>query len=146
MKIEFFPLIERKIHLLEGVIQEAIQYREKMKPDKKTIFGDILGYMPLRGDFDYEYENEAEILLSEMNFSDTDTPEEQTIKYSILEIYNKRLNEREKRKKFLIERNKLDFEENFKKEKEMSSMEREIRNPLKKYERFLSAEEHEELV
>ncbi len=146
MKIELFPLIERKIHLLEGVIQEANQYWEKMKPDKKTIFGDILGYMPLRGDFDYEYENEAEILLSEMNFSDTDTPEEQTIKYSILEIYNKRLNEREKRKKFLIERNKLDFEENFKKEKEMSSMEREIRNPLKKYERFLSAEEHEELV
>lgn len=30
------------------------------------IFGEILGYMPLRGDFDIEYENEAEILLSEM--------------------------------------------------------------------------------
>lgn len=44
-----------------------------MNPDKKTIFGDILGYMPLRGDFDYEYENEAEILLSELNFEDEDT-------------------------------------------------------------------------
>lgn len=69
-----------------------------MNPEKKTIFGDILGYMPLRGDFDYEYENEAEILLSEMNFSDEDTPEEIKIKYSILEIYNKRLKERSKRK------------------------------------------------
>lgn len=69
-----------------------------MNPEKKTIFGDILGYMPLRGDFDYEYENEAEILLSEMNFSDEDTEEEIKIKYSILEIYNKRLKERSKRK------------------------------------------------
>lgn len=62
-----------------------------MNPDKKTIYGDILGYMPLRGDFDFEYENEAEILLSEMNFTEEDTKEELTIKYSILEIYNKRL-------------------------------------------------------
>ena len=88
-----------------------------MNPDKKTIYGDILGYMPLRGDFDFEYENEAEILLSEMNFTEEDTKEELTIKYSILEIYNKRLQEREKRKNFLIERNKLDFEANFHKEK-----------------------------
>lgn len=69
-----------------------------MNPDKKTIYGDILGYMPLWADFDFEYENEAEILLSEMNFTDEDTKEELTIKYSILEIYNKRLQEREKRK------------------------------------------------
>lgn len=85
-----------------------------------------------------EYENEAEILLSEMNFTEEDTEEEKKIKFSILEIYNRRLQERQKRKTFLIERNKLDLEANFKKEKAMSKMEREIRHTLKKYERFLT--------
>lgn len=91
MPIEFTRLIERKKIMLKDVINQAYEYREEKNPDKKTIFGDILGYMPLRGDFDYEYENEAEILLSEMTFNDEDTQEELTIKYSILEIYNKRL-------------------------------------------------------
>lgn len=40
----------------------------------------------------------------------------------------------------------MDLEYNFKKEKEMSKLERDIRNPLKKYERFLTEDEYEELV
>lgn len=53
-----------------------------------------------------------------------------------MKIYDRRLKERQKRKEFLISRNKLDFEANFIKEKAMSKMERDIRNNLKKYERF----------
>jgi hypothetical protein len=83
--------MDRKKIILTDVIKQAGEYKEKMNPEKKTIFGDILGYMPLRGDFDYEYENEAEILLSEMNFGENEAEEELKIKYSILEIYNKRL-------------------------------------------------------
>ena len=29
---------------------------------------EIVGYMPLRGDFDVEYDNDAELLLAEMEF------------------------------------------------------------------------------
>lgn len=76
--------------------------------------------MPLRGDFDYEYENEAEVLMSEMKFQEGDSEAERKIKFSIIEIYNKRLKEREKRKKFLIERNKLDLESIFQREKNMT--------------------------
>ena len=50
--------------------------------------------MPLRGDFDIEYENEAEILLSEMHFKDNEPDEDLSIKYSILKIYDRRLKER----------------------------------------------------
>lgn len=38
------------------------------------IYSETLGYMPLREEFDYEYENEAEILLSELTFNENDSP------------------------------------------------------------------------
>lgn len=45
-----------------------------------------------------EHDNEAELLLAEMEFFDDDTEEEVRIKLEILKIYNNRLKEREKRK------------------------------------------------
>lgn len=54
--------------------------------------------MPLRKEFDVEYDNEAELLLAEMEFLNEDLEEEIKIKENILEIYNRRLIEREKRK------------------------------------------------
>lgn len=65
--------------------------------------------MPLRGDFDTEYDNDAEVLLAEMEFNDDDKPVELNMKYKLLEIYNVRLDERIKRKKFVIERGLLDL-------------------------------------
>ena len=71
--------------------------------------------MPLRGDFDVEYDNDAELLLAEMEFNgkelilDDETQEEYDLKMKILDIYNARLEERMKRKRFVIERNLLDF-------------------------------------
>jgi transcriptional adapter 2-alpha len=65
--------------------------------------------MPLRGDFDIEYDNDAELLLAEMEFNDDDKESELKMKYKLLEIYNARLDERIKRKKFVIERGLLDL-------------------------------------
>lgn len=65
--------------------------------------------MPLRGDFDIEYDNDAELLLAEMEFNDDDKEIELKMKYKLLEIYNARLDERIKRKKFVIERDLLDL-------------------------------------
>lgn len=33
---------------------------------------EIVGYMPKRGDFDIEFDNDAELLLAEMEFSEED--------------------------------------------------------------------------
>jgi transcriptional adapter 2-alpha len=60
---------------------------------------EIVGYWPRRVEFDIEYLNEAEIEIAELDFFDTDTEEERQIKLQVLEIYNMRLDEREKRKK-----------------------------------------------
>lgn len=57
-------LIEQKNARYKDKIEKA---RSAAKPD--TAFNDILGFMPLRRDFDYEYDNEAELFLAEMEFS-----------------------------------------------------------------------------
>ena len=70
---------------------------------------EIVGFMPKRGDFDIEYDNDAELLLAEMEFNDDDKESELKMKFKLLDIYNARLDERIKRKKFVIERGLLDL-------------------------------------
>lgn len=144
----FKCLVDRKNEKLEGEILNAEIYAKEKNFDSSnnSIYGEILGYMPLREEFDVEYDNEAELLLAEMEFTEEDTEDEKSCKYSILEIYNKRLKEREKRKKFVIERELLNLKKYVEEEKKMSKVEREVRNLVKPYARFISKEEYEELV
>ncbi|KAL4486176.1 hypothetical protein ABPG72_012229 [Tetrahymena utriculariae] len=107
---------------------------------------DIVGYMPLRGDFDIEYDNDAELLLAEMEFNDDDKETELKMKYKLLEIYNARLDERIKRKKFVIERGLLDLKKQNNLDKERTKEEKEIYNMMKVFSRFSKPEEHERLV
>ena len=53
---------------------------------------EIVGYMPKRGDFEVEYDNDAELLLAEMEFNDEDTQEEKDMKFRLIDIYNQKLN------------------------------------------------------
>jgi transcriptional adapter 2-alpha len=48
------------------------------------------GYNPKRQEFDIEYDNDAEQLLADMEFNDSDTAEEIEIKLRVIHIYNKR--------------------------------------------------------
>lgn len=65
--------------------------------------------MAKRGDFDQEYDMDAELLLTDMEFFEEDTPEQIKLKNSVIELYNARLDERIRRKKFVIERGLLDI-------------------------------------
>lgn len=76
--------------------------------------------MPLREEFDVEYDNEAELLLAEMEFLNEDIPEEIKIKNNILEIYNKRLEERAKRKQIVIDNNLLNIKRQIKEVKHLT--------------------------
>ena len=51
---------------------------------------ELSGYNPKRQEFDPEYDNDAEQLLAEMEFKDTDTEEERELKLRVLCIYSKR--------------------------------------------------------
>lgn len=102
--------------------------------------------MPKRGDFDTEYDDEAETRICEMEFNEDDTEEETKLKYQVLEYYNARLDERIRRKKFVIERGLLDLKKIQKQEKKRSKEERDIINAMKPFARFSDKKEHERRV
>ncbi|KAJ4704082.1 Transcriptional adapter [Melia azedarach] len=104
---------------------------------------EMSGYNPKRQEFDPEYDNDAEQLLAEMEFKDTDTEEEREIKLRVLRIYSKRLDERKRRKDFILERGLLHLSPF---EKDLSPEERAICRRYDVFMRFLSKEEYEDLM
>ncbi|XP_019426397.1 PREDICTED: transcriptional adapter ADA2b-like [Lupinus angustifolius] len=101
------------------------------------------GYNQKRQEFDPEYDNDAEQLLAEMEFKDADTEEERELKLRVLRIYGKRLDERNRRKDFILERNLL-YPNPF--EKDLTPEEKAICRKYDFFMRFHTKEEHEELL
>ena len=62
-----------------------------------------LGYLPKRDDFEREYDNTAEELISKLVATHNDEPIEASLKFAQVQIYNKRLRDRERRKKLARE-------------------------------------------
>ena len=89
---------------------------------------------------------DAELLLADMEFFDEDTEEQIQLKNSVIELYNARLDERIRRKKFVIERGLLDLKRTQKYERKRSKEEREIINSMKIFARFNNEEDHQRLV
>lgn len=102
------------------------------------------GYWPKRGDFDIEYLNDAENDIADLEFLDEDTDEDKALKLKMLELYNQELNEREKRKEFVIEHNLIDIRKQMQFEKKLQRDDREIYNCLKPFARFLSPNEFQD--
>lgn len=59
-----------------------------------------VGFMPKRGDFNCEYDDEADTLIADVNFVYYTDDNEEEIRYkdSIIELFNARLDERLGRK------------------------------------------------
>lgn len=113
---------------------------------KKLPGAELAGYMPRRGDFDLEWENDADTLLEDMEFLPDDTPEERDIKIKVIEIYNSKLDEREKRKQFLKDHDLLDYRKKQKEDRKLPADERDLVNRMRLFTRFHSAEEHKKLL
>ncbi|KVH93200.1 Homeodomain-like protein [Cynara cardunculus var. scolymus] len=94
-------------------------------------------------EFEIEYDNDAEQLLADMEFKDADTDPERELKLRVLRIYSKRLDERKRRKDFILERNLL-YTDPF--EQGLSPEEKEICRRYRVFMRFHTKEEHEELL
>lgn len=107
---------------------------------------DLPGYMPLREDFEVEYENDAEQWLAEMEFNPDDHPSEVELKLQVIQIYNHKILEREKRRKFVIERGIIDVKKQQAFEKKLTKAERDLVGKLRPFARFQTAEQHETLV
>eukprot|EP00904_Undaria_pinnatifida_P006436 jgi/Undpi1/2922/HiC_scaffold_14.g06299.m1 len=109
------------------------------------------GYHPLRGEFEEEHDNSAEELLADMVCSPDDDKAEKQLKRDVMSVFDRRLDEREKRKKFIIEHNLTGLDEKPQKKKAASKKrpkeQREVlAAELRPLARFSTAEEHEELI
>jgi len=111
--------------------------------DEGPSLTELSGYNPKRQEFDPEYDNDAEQLLADMEFKETDSEIERNVKLRVLQIYASRLDERKRRKTFILERNLL-FPNSF--EKDLSPEEKAIYDRFKVFMRFHTLEEHELLM
>lgn len=107
---------------------------------------ELAGFMPRRGDFDIEWENDAEQALADMEFSPADLPQDRQLKLHVLAIYNSKLDEREKRKKFLLSRNLYDYRKNQLEDQKLPLDERDLVRRMRLFERFHTPEEHKQFI
>lgn len=81
-----------------------------------------------------------------MEFSKEDHPTEKELKIRIIDIYNGKLDERDRRKQFVIERGLLDYRKHQQMERRKPKDERELIAQMRPFARFHSAAEHDEFV
>ena len=106
----------------------------------------LMGFMPRRGDFDIEWENDAEEALADMEFTQADSPHDRQLKLQVLEIYFQKQEEREKRKKFIMSRKLYDYKRFLEEEEKIPTDERDLMHRLRLFERFHTPEEHSAFI
>eukprot|EP00301_Raphidiophrys_heterophryoidea_P023542 c7392_g1_i1.p1 GENE.c7392_g1_i1~~c7392_g1_i1.p1 ORF type:complete len:514 (+),score=136.17 c7392_g1_i1:57-1598(+) len=107
---------------------------------------EVAGYMPLRNDFETEYDNDAEMLIAEMEISPSDTQEDKDLKLKLLQLYHAKLEERGRRKEFVLERGLLDFKKLCSQERRWPKEKRELYHRMRPFARFHTHDEHEQLI
>jgi transcriptional adapter 2-alpha len=85
-------------------------------------------------------------LLSFFSYSPEDHPSERALKIEVIQIYNKKLDERNRRKRFAIDRGLVDFRKQQQAERKRNKEERDLVARLRVFSRFQTPEEHEALV
>ncbi|KAK8812272.1 hypothetical protein WA158_007506 [Blastocystis sp. Blastoise] len=107
---------------------------------------DIQGYWPYRQDFDFEYDNDLENIIKDIEITGEEDEKEMNYKLSLLRIFNRRLNDRNEKKKFIFDRGLLDIKGIQAQEKKRTKEEKLVYSHIKPFARFLSKDEYEELA
>merc|ERR1711918_190069 len=86
------------------------------------------------------------MLLQDMEFDSDDDPAEKKLKLQVVAVYNRKLDEREKRKALVKQQNLVDYKRQQHLERRKPKDERELIARLRPFIRFQSPEENEQLV
>lgn len=77
---------------VETQVDRSIGEKKPRLPgDEKPSMMELSGYNFKRQEFEIEYDNDAEQLLADMDFKDSDTSADHELKLQVLHIYSKRL-------------------------------------------------------
>lgn len=93
-----------------------------------------------------EFDNDAELILKDVEILGDEDDREKELKTCLLRGFNERLNERNKRKRFVRERGLLNLRDMLNEEKKDSKEKQDINNRLKPFSRFLTQEKYDELL
>lgn len=115
--------------------------------DVMTLPGaDLEGFMPRRGDFDVEWENDAEHAVADMEFLPGESAQDKQLKMQVLAIYSSKLEEREKRKQFVLSRGLYNYRKNHVEDQKLPRDERDLVYRMRLFERFHTPEEHKKFL
>ncbi|CAH1264217.1 transcriptional adapter 2-beta-like isoform X1 [Branchiostoma lanceolatum] len=106
-----------------------------------------LGYMPLRDDFEREYDNEAESMVSTLAVNYDDDDLETALKLAQVDMFLRRLKERQRRKRIAREYGLVGIFFNKQKQqakRKLSKDEKELRDKMKVFSQFHASEQHEQ--
>ena len=108
---------------------------------------EVLGARIKRNEFDNEFLNDIEVEMSHLEFNENDKKKEKElqIKIDVLKDYNLILKEREKRKKFILEKNMLDMGRQNRIESRLSKEEYNLLLFMKPFHRFFENSEFYDL-
>eukprot|EP00956_Cyclotella_meneghiniana_P031276 scaffold81739_cov67-Cyclotella_meneghiniana.AAC.4 len=136
--------IEKRAQKLEGY--EANVLPPRIEDFKGYPGSELAGYMPRRQDFDVEHDNDAELLISDLEFSAEDTNADRDLKVEVIKIFNSKLDERQRRKEFILEKKLTNYRENQEQFQKLPADERHLIHRMRLFERFHTFEEHQTFV
>ena len=105
-----------------------------------------LGYLPKRDDFEREYDNSAEELISKLVATHNDEPIEAKLKFTQVQIYNKRLKDRALRKKIAREYGLVCDKQRTAVVKGKKMDQKELRSKLLPFARFMTCTQFDKLA
>lgn len=103
------------------------------------------GYHIKRNEFDPEYDHEAEYVISELDFPEDEPEEERAAKLRLIEIYNRRLDERARRYNFSLSRGLVNVKRQSAIDRRRAPSERELLGRMRVVARYLPQPQWEAL-
>uniref|UniRef100_A0A061RHS0 Transcriptional adapter n=1 Tax=Tetraselmis sp. GSL018 TaxID=582737 RepID=A0A061RHS0_9CHLO len=121
---------------------------QRHSTDQRSLrnVAEVTGYNIKRNEFEPEYDNDAELVICDLDFPEGEPEEERRLKLRLVEIYNSRLDGREKRKNAILGCGLLDVKSAEEFEKTLGPVEQKLNTELRALARFQSAEEHRALI
>lgn len=104
------------------------------------------GYHIKRNEFDPEYDHEAESIISELDFPEEEPEEERAAKLRLIQIYNRRLDERARRYNFALSRGLVNVKRQSAIDRRRAPAERELLGRLRVIARYLPQQQWEALA